>query len=88
MCQIPVKFRLLQVISQNDNLSNHKILDILKKEYPHDRSVNEKGVEDYLLTLTATGLIELKNAVLDQSGNLELSYSITDYGKSLMKYVS
>ncbi|MGC7870696.1 hypothetical protein ACPUYX_04085 [Desulfosporosinus sp. SYSU MS00001] len=87
MSQIPVKFRLLQVISENENLSNQELLVILRNEYPLDRSVNERGIEDYLLTLTATGLIDLKNAALDDNGNLQLSYKITDYGKRLMKYV-
>ncbi|WP_088226070.1 hypothetical protein [Desulfosporosinus sp. FKB] len=87
MSQIPVKFRLLQVISENENLSNQELLEILRNEYPLDKSVNERGIEDYLLTLTATGLIDLKNAALDDNGNLQLSYKITDYGKHLMKYV-
>ncbi|KLU66560.1 MULTISPECIES: hypothetical protein [Desulfosporosinus] len=87
MGQLPVKFRLLQVISENENLSNQELLEILRNEYPLDRSVNKRGIEDYLLTLTATGLIDLKNAALDDNGNLQLSYKITDYGKRLMKYV-
>lgn len=85
---MPVKFRVVQAIYQNEALSNQEILVILKKEYPLDRSVNEEGVEDYLLALTAGGMIELTHATLVNKGKLKLFYKITDYGASRMKYIS
>ncbi|TGE32874.1 hypothetical protein [Desulfosporosinus sp. Sb-LF] len=88
MSQIPVKFRIVQVISQIEGVSNQQILGMLKIEYPLDRSVHEKGVEDYLLTLKAVGLIELTNVTLNNKGKLKQYYKITDYGASRMKYIS
>jgi len=61
---------------------------MLKNEYPLDRSVNENGVEDYLLSLKAVGLIELTSVTSDKSGKLKQCYKITDYGASRMKYIS
>lgn len=87
MSQIPVKFRAVQAIYQNENISNQTLLELLRKEYPLDRSVSEKGVQDYLLTLTASGLIEQTKVTLDQNGKLNISYKITDYGTRLMKYI-
>ena len=88
MSQMPVKFRVLQVIFLNEGVSNQEILELLKNEYPLDRSVNEKGIEDYLLSLKAVSLIELTSVSLDNSGKLKQFYKITDYGASRMKYIS
>lgn len=88
MSQIPVKFRVVQVIFRKEGVSNEELLEMLKKEYPLDRSVHEKGIEDYLLSLKAVGLIELTSASSDKNGKLKQCYKITDYGASRMKYIS
>lgn len=88
MSQLPVKFRVVQAICQYEDISNQRILEILKNEYPHDRSVNEQGIEDCLVTLSAVGLIELTSNTLDNNGKLKMCYKITDYGLSLMKYIN
>lgn len=88
MSKIPVKFRVVQVISQNEEASNQEILDVLKNEYPLDRSVSEEGVEEYLLSLKAVGLIELASVIPDTNEKPKLYYKITDYGASRLKYIS
>ncbi|EGW39611.1 hypothetical protein [Desulfosporosinus sp. OT] len=93
MNQMPVKIRTAQVIFlnegvSNEGVSNQQILEMLKNEYPLDRSVNEKGVENYLLSLKAVGLIKLTSVSVDDNGNLKQSYRITDYGASRINYIS
>ncbi|MDP4127226.1 MAG: hypothetical protein Q8912_09810 [Bacillota bacterium] len=87
MSQIPVKFRVAQVIFQKEGLNNQEIFEILKKEYPLDRSVHEKGVQEYLQSLKAVGLIELTDASPDKHGKLKQYYKINDFGASRMKYI-
>lgn len=87
MSQLPVKFRVVQMVFQQEGLSNQEIFEMLKKEYPLDRSVNEQGVDNYLLSLKAVGLIEVASATSDKNGRLKQCYAITDYGASRMKYV-
>lgn len=87
MNQLPVKSRVLQVIFLNEGVSNQEILEMLKNEYPLDRSVNQKGIEDYLLSLKAVGLIELTSVAL-VNNKLKQGYKITDYGTSRIKYIS
>lgn len=87
MSQLPVKFRIVQVIFQQEGLSNQEIFAMLKKEYPLDRSVNQLGVDNYLLSLKVVGLIEVASASSDKNGKLKQCYTITDYGSSRMKYV-
>lgn len=88
MSQIPVKFRVAQLIFQKEGISNEEVFQVLKQEYPGDRYVHEKGVLEYLQSLKAVGLIELTNASLDQNGKLTQCYKITGYGASRMKYIS
>jgi len=88
MNHLPVKFRVVQVIFQKEGVSNQAIFEMLKNEYPLDRSVNEKGVDNYLLSLKAVGLIEIANASLDKKGKLKQCYKITEYGASRMKYIA
>ena len=88
MSQMPVKFRVVQVIFLNEGVSNQEILEILKTEYSRNRSVDEKCVEGYLLSLKAVGLIELTSVTTENNGKLKLCYKITNSGASRMKYVS
>lgn len=87
MSQMPVKFRILQAINQNKELSNQELLEILKKEYPLDRCVNEKGIEDCLLSLKTGRMIQLAQVAEENTGKLKLYYKITDYGASRMKFI-
>lgn len=87
MSQIPVKFRVAQVIFQKEGISNEEVFKVLKIEYPQDRNVHEKGIQEYLQSLKAVGLIELTGASLDQNGKLTQYYKITNYGASRMKYI-
>lgn len=87
MSKIPVKFRVIQVIFQKEQVTNQEIYKIVKKEYPLDRSVHEKGIQEYLQSLKAVGLIELTSASSDKNGKLKQSYKITGYGASRMKYI-
>ncbi|WP_425804205.1 hypothetical protein ACHOLT_19740 [Desulfitobacterium sp. Sab5] len=87
MSQMPVKFRILQAINQNKELSNQELLEILKKEYPLDRCVNGEGIDNCLLSLKTGGMIKLTQAVEDSNGKLKLYYKITDYGMNRMKYI-
>ncbi|MHB8073965.1 hypothetical protein E4K67_00325 [Desulfosporosinus fructosivorans] len=87
MSQLPVKFRVVQMIFQKEGFSNQEIFELLKKEYPRDRSVNEEGIDNYLLSLKAVGLIKIVSASSDKNGKLKQCYTITDYGTSRMKYV-
>jgi hypothetical protein len=88
MSKIPVKFRLLQLIFENEGVSKDKLLLILKEDYPQDRYVCEKGVEEYLISLKAVNMIELSDLTLDEFGKIGQFYKITPYGMNRMKYIS
>ncbi|MGI1659544.1 MAG: hypothetical protein ACRKFN_11245 [Desulfitobacterium sp.] len=88
MFQMPVKFRVAQIIFHNEGVSNQAIYEMLKKEYPLDRNVNEKGVEANLLSLKAVGIIQPMDAKIDEKGNLIQYYQITQYGSNRMTHLN
>ncbi|HHY26946.1 MAG TPA: hypothetical protein GX523_09440 [Desulfitobacterium dehalogenans] len=88
MSLIPIKFRVVEIILHNAGISNQEILKILKEDYPLDRGVNEKNVDNYLLSLKAVGLVDPTRVTLDKDGKLQQCYNITEYGKKRMKCIS
>lgn len=88
MRQLPVKFRTLQVIAQNEGIANDEIVAKLQEEYPADRFVSSRGIATYLLALKAVGLIEPISITLTPAGELKQCYKITDYGAARMKYIN
>lgn len=87
MGELPIKFRTLQIIKENEGINDEDIFKMLKKEYPRDRIVNFRGIGEYLISLKAVGLIEVINVTFTNSGELKQSYKITPYGKGRMKYI-
>jgi len=88
MSLVPVKIRILQLISENQGISNEDLLLLLKKEYTWDRNINEKSIEDYLISFKNIGMIELTDIVFDTGGKLKQFYKITDYGLNRLKLVA
>ncbi|NLT94408.1 MAG: hypothetical protein GXW85_02565 [Clostridia bacterium] len=88
MSLVPVKIRILQLISENQGISNEDLLLLLKKEYTWDRNINEKSIEDYLISFKNIGMIELTDIVFDAGGKLKQFYKITDYGLNRLKLVA
>lgn len=87
MSQLPVKFRIAQMVYRKKEISNKEILQILRIEYPFDGSINEIEMEEYLLSLKAVGIIEQTRARTDLDGELIVFYKITDYGVRCIKYM-
>ncbi|MFZ7101189.1 MAG: hypothetical protein ACOWWO_00830 [Peptococcaceae bacterium] len=87
MSLLPVKIRILQLIKYHEGISNEDLLANLKKEYGLGRNLTEKGIEDYLISLKAVGMIGLTDIILDESGRLKQFYKITKYGAERMKHL-
>ena len=84
---LPVKFRMLQFVFQNEGVSNDHLYCALKQEYPNDKYVSQAGIDESLLSLKAGGLIEATRANVSDLGMLVQSYKITSYGIGKMKYI-
>ena len=84
---LPVKFRVLQIIFQQQETSVENIYCMLKREYPRDACINERGIGECLLSLKTAGLIEVSDAAIAADGKLLPVYRITSQGIGKMKYI-
>lgn len=87
MGALPVKFRIVQIIADCSEISNEELYTILKKEYPHDRHVSQSGIDSYLMSLKAVGIIEPISSRLTQDRTVVQSFKITATGISKMHYI-
>lgn len=83
--KIPIKYRVLSLILEKDNISDEEILTILRTEYPFDKQVNEKELELCLMSLTGSKMIEIIHATLRENGKIEQIFKITNYGHHRLK---
>ena len=87
MSKLPLKFRVFQIIAQQQDVSNSELLTILQSEYPNERYVQQMEIDNYLMSLKAVGLIELSGALLTDTGSVVQQYRITGSGTSKLKYL-
>lgn len=85
---LPIKFRILQLINENESISSQDLLKSLKNDYRFDWNLNENSIDQYLISLKSVGMIELTDVVFDTDGKLIQFYKITKYGMDRMKYVA
>ena len=88
MTLLPVKYRVLQLVCQHDEISNDELYQVLKREYPLDRFVNEQGTDECLISLKAVGMVKVTAGSLTDTGRLIQRYQITARGLDKMKYIN
>ncbi|MBP1761150.1 MAG: hypothetical protein H6Q64_692 [Firmicutes bacterium] len=87
MQKLPVKFRVFQIISQYEDIANEELYKILKQEYPLDRHVTLHGIDNYLMSLKAVGLIRNSLTLLSDTGTMIQKYQLTENGVNKLKYI-
>lgn len=87
MKKLPVKFRVFQIIAECDDISNREIYERLKEEYPLDRHVTPQGVDNYLMSLKAVGLIKNTAAFLSDERTILEKYRLAEDGLNKLKYI-
>lgn len=82
--KLPMRFRIMHLISQNDSVNNQEIMKFLGDEYTGEGQYKLSVIDTHLMSMRAVGIIEIANAFLNESGNLVQEFKITDYGKQLL----
>lgn len=85
--KLPMRFRILHLISEKENISEMEIMDILKDEYGSEGQCNKSIIDSHLASMKAVGIIEVNEIYLDQYGNLKRKYKISESGLSRLKYL-
>ncbi|MEI2777038.1 MAG: hypothetical protein V9G19_13925 [Tetrasphaera sp.] len=85
---LPMKTRILEYGIQKDaGFDADEMMSALAPQYGTEKMCSRKQVEEYLDSFLGVGFMKAENLELDQSGNLHVTYVVTDYGKSRQKYL-
>jgi hypothetical protein len=88
MAKLMLKTRILQYVIDND--TPFKVDDIykgLKPEYGAEGQFTKARIEDYLDSYVGVKFMRNINVGEGPDGEPEVTYKLTDYGKSRAKYV-
>jgi hypothetical protein len=83
--KLPLRFRILHVISQNAGITTKGIMDLLKGEYGKEGQFRDGVISEHLASMRAVGMIVNQSIEMDASQRLIEKVEITDYGKSRLK---
>jgi hypothetical protein len=84
---LPMRFRILHYFSTVKEASTKELMNGLRSEYGSEGQFNENVINEHLMSMRAGGLIETNDIELDQSNNLVVNYSITEFGQGRLKYL-
>ena len=87
MAKLPMRFRILHLMSENEKLSDLEVMEALKEEYGSEGQFKLATVNTHLQSMRAVGMVENADVSLDESGKLDIKYKITSYGESRLKYL-
>ena len=86
--KLPMRFRIIHLVSQHDKISDKEVMEALRDEYGDECQYKMSIIETHLMSLRAVGIIENTGVSLDENDNLVQQFSITDYGRDLLdKYL-
>ncbi|UQZ90771.1 DNA-binding protein [Deltaproteobacteria bacterium Smac51] len=87
--KLPLRFSILYVLNKagNQSLTTKEIYEQLSKEYEGEGQFSLDKMENHLMAVKATGIIEAREAYFDEAGEARYKYAITDYGRTRTKYL-
>lgn len=80
--KLPMRFRILTLIAKKDTLSDVDIFEALKSEYGTEGQYRKSEIIMHLHSLRAAGLLEDCAVSLNEKGDLQESFKLTDFGRS------
>ncbi|MCI1985756.1 MAG: hypothetical protein LKJ69_12885 [Lactobacillus sp.] len=86
---LPARTAVLNELYKKGNATVEEIMADLKCKYGTERQFTKKLYSDHCMALEANGMVELSGYELDDAGELQMEYRITDDGRSTVhKYVA
>ena len=88
--KLPLRFSILYVLSKaekTDAMTTQEIYNQLEKDYKGEGQFSLDLMENHLMAVKATGIIEARDAYFDEGGQARYKYAITDYGRTRIKYL-
>ncbi len=85
--KLPLRCRMLHLMSDKNEYDMEKMMAELKDEYGTEGQFKPSMMQLHLDSMRAVGLIEIVSAKLDASNNLDRMYKITDFGMERLAYL-
>lgn len=87
MKKLPLKMRVIQLLSTVSDLTVEEVKVSLESEYGSEKQFNSKNLANMFLAMKAVGIVSIHG--IEPNGETEISvrYSLTDYGRSTMTYI-
>lgn len=83
---LPLKFRVYQYLGESDRyLTEDDIYKALWPEYGGETQFTKKRISTYLISMMATGQAEEMGVELNDQGELQIKYGLTDLGKERLR---
>jgi len=87
MAKLPMRFRILNYMLDKDQVALQHVLDGLRPEYGKEGQFNAKVINEHLMSMKFSGLIDEVGLEFSEDKELQVFYSITGVGRSRMKYL-
>jgi len=84
---LPMRFRILHIISKKEDIDLKELMTALKPEYGNEGQLKESIVENHLASMRAVGMINDTKIMIDSSDKLVQRVKITEYGQSRLAYL-
>lgn len=85
---LPLKTRVLEyAIVENRPFTADELTEVLKKEYPGERFVNVKHIDDTINSYVGVGCMKPEVVEFDKNGDLYVEYMVTETGKKYLKRI-
>lgn len=80
MGTLPMRFRMLEIMSDDKVYTVASMMEVLKKDYQGEGQLTAKNITTHFDSARAVGLIEVADADFDSNKELIMQYKITEFG--------
>jgi len=88
MSKLPLKLRVFDYIAHTDHpVTTDEVVEALAPEYKGEMQMKFSRIDFYLQSLLGVNMIKQDKVEFDNSGNVQVYYVITDFGRSRIKYI-
>lgn len=84
---LPMRFRILHIISENAGITAEEIMNFLEPEYGSEGQFRLAVVREHLASMRAVGLIEDRSFSLGENNSLIQNVQVTDFGTSRLSFL-
>lgn len=84
---LPMRFRILHIISKNAGITDHEIMQHLEPEYGGEGQFRLAIVKEHIASMRAVGLIEDQSFSLGKDQELIQNVQITEFGESRLGFL-